>query len=312
MFKYPQDLDALRAVVEKAPEAWLMDYFEPWASTHEFWEESQTWPPVPLDALERLPNVAFLAERDRRFAEEHPDLPVTDILEALRYFRVLAKFHAPDTLFWEQVFHTGRTLSALNLYHAAAGRQLHLGSGMYFLLDLIYRNRIRDYTIEGNTYRIGYWTLSLPWPVVASGIVPECLQLFGQVLNRDAINPGEDNLHRLGALELRIHDCPSSNPWLLPQTREFLLGIADKWGWYTALDEKHTDPYTFYATCVDPARIDELGFQQHPLELAASETSRMGISLQRIHDLGERVGEIAQLFEEAIHREMEFPAADPE
>lgn len=312
MFKYPQDLDALRAVVTEAPEAGTMDRTHPWDSTHEFWEETRSWPPVPLSALAKLPNVELLEERDRRFAEEHPDLPVNDILEALRHFRILAKFHAPDTLFWEQVFHTERTLSALNLHHAGTSQDLVPGSGIYFLPDLIDRSRIGEYTIEGNTYRLGYWTLSLPWPVVASGIVPECLRRFGQLLNRDAIDPGEGYHHLTGSLELRIHDCPSSNPWLLPQTREFLLGMADKWGWYTSLDERHTDLYAFYATCVDPARIDELGFRKHPLELAASETARMGISLQRIHDMGDRTGEIAQRFEEAIYREMEFPAADAE
>lgn len=313
MFKYPQDLDALRAVVKADESAWQGERTEPWASTHDFWEKNETWPPISREALNKLPNVELLEDRDRRFTEKHPEVPVADILEALRHFRILDKFHSPDTLFWDQVFHTPRTWSALNIYQEAGRRFLDFEAERYFLRDLIYRREVGDYLIEGNTYGLGNWQLSLPWSVVTSGIVPEGLIRFGQLLNQDSINPQEHNSYRFGSLELKIHDCPSSNPWLLPQTREFLLGIADKWGWYTALDEKYVDLYTFYATCVEPARIDAEGFHKHPLELAATETARMGIGLQRLHDLGdERIENIARKFEEAIYREMEFPMADPE
>lgn len=311
MLKFPKDLDGLRAVMEADRWAWHLGDDDSWESTHEFWEIRSAWPPVSREALNKIPNAEFLAARDREFAEEHPDVPVNDILEALRHFRVLDRFHQPDTLFWDQVFHTRRTWSALELFTEFCDSAVSDVLELHFLNDLIYRSEIGEYLIEGNAYGLGNWQLSIPWSVIMSGVVPEGLIRFGRHLNSDSIYPNKYNNFRRGSLELKIHDCPSSNPWLLPQTRAFLLDIADKWGWYTALDEKYVNPYVFYATCVDPIRIDEAGFQKQPLELAAAETARMGINLLRLHEDGEeRVTSIARTFEEAIYREMEFPTAD--
>ncbi|MGP6174168.1 hypothetical protein [Corynebacterium sp. A21] len=312
MFKFPRDLDAVRAIVEADPEIWAEENEAQWATTHEYLELEENWLPMPPGILEKLPNAEFLETRDHELAKEHPQVPVADILEALRHFRILDKFYTPDTLFWDQVFHTERTLSALRIFQEARGSYLDVYSDEHFLTKLIYRNEVGEYLIEGNVYQLGYWQLSLPWSVIATGVVPAGLCSFGEQLNHDAIHPKSYNSYRRGSLELKIHDCPTSNPWLLPQTHHFLLQMADKWGWYIALDEKHADLYAFYATCVDPARVNDEGYQRHPLDLAAAETSRLGLSLQRLHEQHDRPEELARKFEEALNEELEFPAAEAE
>lgn len=313
MVKLPRDLDSLRAVIEADPNAWDWRYVDLWNSTDAYPDFEENWPLVPRTALNKVANVDFLEARDREFAEQHPAVPVADLMEALRHFRILDKFHSPDDLFWDQVFNTARTQSALDIFYEACEADLETLTDEHFLRTLIYRKEDQEFLIEGNTYLIGYWRLSLPWSVVNSGIVPPALRHFGKLLDHDSLHPGADNAYRRNSLELDIHGCPTSNPWLLTQTHEFLMGIADKWGWYTALDTQFADLYAFYAACVDPTRVDGAGYQRSPLELAAAQTARLGLSLRRLHDdKDERPEKLAQRFEDALSEEMEVPSAEAE
>lgn len=313
MFVFPGDLDWLCAVIEKDPEAWDPGSVDTELTVREHLHFGYAWPPVSREALDLVPNVAYLEERDLQLAETHPDLPASSLAEALRHFRVLDKFHDPETLFGGTVFFGERTESALRLYHEACEENLEPETEWSFLFRLIYRRQgVREYVIGGDAYRLGDWTLSIPWSVVASGVVPEALRAFGRHLEPDGLNLTGDPRSEPGALELDIHDCPTSNPWLLSQTHRFLLGITSKWGWFTALDTKQVDPLVFYATCVDHAQLPEDEYEKHPLQLTLEEMDRMSRILERIEEQGERPAELAELFEEALGEDRDFPYLWPE
>lgn len=308
MFRYPSDLDWSSAVVEIDPDAWDTEYVDCGLEVHAYLSLGYSWPPMPRETLDLVPNVDFLEVRDRELAEYHPGTAVTGLAEALRHFRILDKYHDPVTLLGGEVFFGPRTQSALDIYYAACEEGLPGDAKAAFLFPLIYTSReVREYILEGNTYKLGNWQLSLPWAVVESGIVPPALKAFGRQLENDGLGISEHSRTVPGTRELFIHDCPTSNPWLLPQTREFLTGITGEWGWYTALDSKRTDPYIFYATCVDHQRVHPDGYRMHPLRLTLDELDRLARLLERLEEQGERPDELTELFDKALVEEEEFP-----
>lgn len=308
MFRFPNDLDWLCAAVTADPDSWDPDFVDTDLDVHEYFSIGYDWPPVSRRILDLIPNVKILENRDRESAESHSEVPVATLAEALRHFRVLDVFHNPDTLLGSQAFFSERTNSALELYHAACRENLPLEADAAFLFPLIYSSReTGEYVLEGNIYKLGSWQLSLPWAVVESGIVPPALKVFGRQLENDGLGISDFTRTARGTLELFIHDCPTSNPWLLPQTREFLAGITGKWGWYTALDAKRTDPYIFYATCVEHQRVHPDGYRLHPLRLTLDELDRLGRLLERFEEQGERPDELAEVFDKALTEEEEFP-----
>lgn len=304
----PRDLDWLSAVVAYQPESWDPDFFAGYPLPEDYPSPAETGPPVPREALELVPNARALEERDHSLAENQPDRPVTSLEEALRHFRVLDRHYQPGTLFWDRVFLTGRTRSALDIYYRVVRECLAWEAEYGFLFYLVYAtDEVRDYVIEGEVYRAGNFELSLPWSVVQSGTAPRVLRNFGRELDTDAVHPDDVPSSVPGVLRLGIHGAPSSNPWLLDRTHDFLADMASRWGWYVALDFGANDLYAFFAACVDREKVSVDMSRLHPLAVTQREMTILSRVVDENQDEGERPVELLEQLELALETEISAP-----